>query len=597
MQPDLFYQQRIQTLEEQYKQLQGKKSLLAWLRFAAVVAIGAALYFLLPVGTGYAVITALLLAAVFVRLIFIDLKNKTAIKNNRHLRQINEAELLALAHNYYNFDDGHQYIPAAEHPYSNDLDIFGRASLFQYCNRTTSDMGGSILSSWLLHPATIPVIAQRQEAVKELSAKTEWRQQLEAYGKEQKITTVTASRLQEWLLAEPHFINNLFWKILQYAIPAIIITVIILNAEDVITNPVRNMFLLGSALIALVMAKKIAPLHMQVSKMAEELAVLADSIKHVEQTSFNAPLLQALQTKFVIENTKASIQLKELKRIVERLDLRLNPVVFIPLAIILQWDIQQAMALEKWKQRNRQNINDWFDAIGQFEALHSFAGLAFNHPEWNYPLFKDEHFYIAGTNIGHPLINAAKRVNNSISITTREELMLITGSNMAGKSTYLRSIGVNTVLAMAGAPVCASTFTLSPVQIISSMRIADNLEESTSTFYAELKKLKAIIDKVNIGEKIFILLDEILRGTNSLDRHTGSVALVKQLIKHKAACIIATHDVELAKLEDNYPNNILNYHFDVQVANDELYFDYKLKEGICTSLNASILMKKIGIEL
>ena len=168
---------------------------------------------------------------------------------------------------------------------------------------------------------------------------------------------------------------------------------------------------------------------------------------------------------------------------------------------------------------------------------------------------------------------------------------------MAGKSTYLRSIGVNTVLAMAGAPVCATTFTLSPVQIISSMRIADNLEESTSTFYAELKKLKAIIDKVNAGEKIFILLDEILRGTNSLDRHTGSVALVKQLIKHKAACIIATHDVELAKLKDSYPSNILNFHFDAQVSNDELYFDYQLKNGVCESLNASILMKKIGIEL
>ena len=175
--------------------------------------------------------------------------------------------------------------------------------------------------------------------------------------------------------------------------------------------------------------------------------------------------------------------------------------------------------------------------------------------------------------------------------------MLVTGSNMAGKSTYLRSIGVNAVLAMAGAPVCASYFSLSPVQIISSMRIADNLEESTSTFYAELKKLKTIIDKVNNKEKVFILLDEILRGTNSLDRHTGSAALIKQLIKHNAACIIATHDVELAKMKDEYPENILNYHFDVQVSNDELYFDYQLKEGICTSLNASILMKKIGIEL
>ena len=235
--------------------------------------------------------------------------------------------------------------------------------------------------------------------------------------------------------------------------------------------------------------------------------------------------------------------------------------------------------------------------LAQFEALSSLATLSFNHPKWCFPIFNQPHFFIDGRQVGHPLINAAKRVDNDILINSKGEIMLITGSNMAGKSTYLRSIGINVVLAMAGSPVCAESFGLSPVQIISSMRIADNLEESTSTFYAELKKLKTVIDLVNEGAPIFILLDEILRGTNSLDRHTGSVALLKQLIKKDAAGIIATHDVELAKLKDSYPENILNYHFDAQVSNDELYFDYKLKAGVCESLNASILMKKIGIEL
>ena len=211
-------------------------------------------------------------------------------------------------------------------------------------------------------------------------------------------------------------------------------------------------------------------------------------------------------------------------------------------------------------------------------------------------LFQD-YFFIEGKEIGHPLITKNKRVNNYIEIKHDGELMLVTGSNMAGKSTYLRSVGVNVILAMAGAPVCAKYFKVSHVQVISSMRITDNLAESTSTFYAELKKLKTIIEKVNAGEKVFILLDEILRGTNSLDRHTGSVALIKQLIKHHAAAIIATHDLELAKIKDEFPENIINYHFDVQVSNDELYFDYNLKPGVCNSLNASILMKKIGIEL
>jgi DNA mismatch repair ATPase MutS len=231
------------------------------------------------------------------------------------------------------------------------------------------------------------------------------------------------------------------------------------------------------------------------------------------------------------------------------------------------------------------------------EVLNSVSNFAFNNPGFTFPVFEESHFSLEAKNMGHPLIPAARRINNDINIDHLSEIMLVTGSNMAGKSTYLRSVGVNVILAMCGAPVCASTFRLSPVQVISSMRIADNLAESTSTFYAELKKLKTIIDKVNKGEKVFILLDEILRGTNSLDRHTGSIALLKQLIRNNTVGIIATHDVELADLKKEYPGNIVNYHFDVQVNNEELYFDYKLKEGVCTSMNASILMKKIGIEM
>jgi DNA mismatch repair ATPase MutS len=374
-------------------------------------------------------------------------------------------------------------------------------------------------------------------------------------------------------------------------------TVLILNISDVLNSYVRNYCLLAAALFALYTSKKVTPLHQQVSKMTDELEVLSDSIELIEQTHFTSAFLQNLQQQFIQQNEKASKEIHKLKKILERLDLRFNFVVFIPLDILLQWDLQQAMALEKWKQRNQKNVMQWFIALGEFEAINSLATLSFNHPEWCFPVFKEDHFFIEGKEIGHPLIQADNCVNNPLKISHTGQLMLVTGSNMAGKSTYLRSIGVNTVLAMAGAPVCAGYFCLSPVQIVSSMRIADNLEESTSTFYAELKKLKTIIDKVNNNEKVFILLDEILRGTNSLDRHTGSAALIRQLIKHNAACIIATHDVELAKMKEEYPENILNYHFDVQVSNEELYFDYRLKEGICTSLNASILMKKIGIEL
>ena len=596
MGPGEYYNGRITALNQALELLTKKRKMLAWLRFFAVTAITACCYFLLPLGLLFCVIPCILLLILFTRLIFADLSNKSSIEHTRYLLSVNEDELKALSYSYTHFPEGSEYIPK-EHYYANDLDIFGHASLYQYINRTGSEMGSGTLADWLLNPATPETILKRQEAIKELVKQPAWRQELQAYGMAKRIKHETITRLQNWFADENRFINNKFWLSIRYLVPAAIITVLVLNAADVLSNYVRNYCLLASALFALFISKKVTPLHQQVSKMTEELEVLSDSIQLIETMNFTSLFLQNLQKQFVQQNGKASTQISALKKILERLDLRFNFVVFIPLDILLQWDLQQVMALEKWKTKNHKNVIAWFKALGEMEAINSLSTVSFNHPEWCFPVLKEDHFFIEGREVGHPLIQAEKCVNNPVKIEHTGELMLVTGSNMAGKSTYLRSIGVNTVLAMAGAPVCATYFCLSPVQIVSSMRIADNLEESTSTFYAELKKLKTIIDKVNNNEQVFILLDEILRGTNSLDRHTGSAALIKQLIKHNAACIIATHDVELAKMKEEYPANILNYHFDVQVSNDELFFDYQLKEGICTSLNASILMKKIGIEL
>ena len=596
MAPGEYYKQRLALLHIYLTRLYKKKSTLAWLRFAAIIGIGACWYFLLPYGLLYLLIPGFLLLVLFTRLVFADLKNKSIIIHNRFLISINEDELKALNHAYYHSADGKEFIPKA-HFYANDLDIFGHASLYQYINRTSSEMGSSTLAAWLSQPSKPTTILERQMAIKEMATQTEWRQQLQAFGAAEKIQKTTETRLQDWFADDDRFINNKFWLIARYLIPAAMLTVVVLNITDVLNNYTRNYCLLAAALFAFYISKKVTPLHQQVSKMTDELGVLKDSIHLIEQTSFTSNYLRYLQNKFRQQNGKASSQLHKLKKILERLDMRFNIVVFIPLDILLQWDLQQVLALEKWKKQNHKNVIAWFTALGEFEAVSSLSTLSFNHPGWCFPVFTEDHFFIKGIDIGHPLIRPDKCITNPIKIEQRGQLMLVTGSNMAGKSTYLRSLGINTILAMAGAPVCARYFSLSPVQIISSMRISDNLEENTSTFYAELKKLKTIIDKVNKNEKVFILLDEILRGTNSLDRHTGSAALIKQLIKHNAACIIATHDVELAKMKEDYPDNILNYHFDVQVSNDELYFDYRLKEGICTSLNASILMKKIGIEL
>jgi DNA mismatch repair ATPase MutS len=277
--------------------------------------------------------------------------------------------------------------------------------------------------------------------------------------------------------------------------------------------------------------------------------------------------------------------------------MRLNVFVFFFLNSFLLWDARQMLALNAWKQKHTNDINNWFLAIASTEVSISIAILHFNQPNFCFPTISPTHFEFKATNLGHPLIQSNKCVSNNFSQNGTGNIALITGSNMGGKSTFLRSVGINSVLALMGAPVCATEFTIANVELMSSMRIADNLAESTSTFYAELKKLQVIIEAVKQQRKVFVLLDEILRGTNSFDRHTGSKALIQQFIKQNAVAIIATHDVELAALENQFPTAMHNYHFDVQVANEELYFDYKLKNGICTSLNASILMKKIGIEM
>jgi hypothetical protein len=594
--PFEFYTQRIQDLNTTLNKLKKRKSSFAWLRLGSIAAIIFAFYILWSLGFIYVFISAIILIFIFIKLIYADLNNQEKIDYTKTLIQINQNEIKNLEGNYFEFPDGSNHI-TKDHPYANDLDIFGRASLFQFINRTTSEQGSNQLAEYLNNPAEIDDIVQRQEAIKELSQKPLWIQDLQSFGRKEPITLSSQKRLEHWMKEPPVFSKFKPWRWLRYLLPAIILTVVGLYIFDYTTDTIFYLTLLIFAIIAYQINKVVAPIHETLTRIAAELDTLSVSIDHIEKEPFKSLLLKEIQATFLSKNQKASKSISGLKKILDKLDLRYNWPVSIPLNWLLLWNLQQILDLEKWKSAQNEKITDWYDVLANFETLLSLSTLNFNHPEWTFPTVVADYFMIRGKEIGHPLIPENKRVNNFIDIPGRDNLMLVTGSNMAGKSTYLRSIGINVVLAMCGSPVCAKDFFVSHVDIISSMRITDNLEESTSTFYAELKKLKTIIDKVNAGEKVFILLDEILRGTNSLDRHTGSKALIKQLIRQKAAAIIATHDLELAHLKEEFADNILNYHFDVQVNNEELFFDYQLKPGICTSLNASILMKKIGIEL
>lgn len=590
-----YYNDRIRQLTAILSGKIRRRNELAWLRLASILAAMIFLWQLWPVSHLIAIAAAVISVAIFFYFLSRDLLNNYEIKNTESLIRINKTEIAILQHQFTDLPDGLTYRPAV-HDYANDLDIFGNASLFQYINRTTAEQAGELLSHWLLTPSAPDTIPARQEGIKELSQKTAWRQQLQATGITNHITKATEKNISNWLQQKNKF-SAAGWKILRLVYPLITITILGLFITGFIPTSLFTLLLVVFFAISLLISKLIMPEYNLLTKITGEVETLTDSIEHIENESFTSPLLQQLQASFRGQEKKASVIINQLKKILDRFDYRFNVVVFIPLNSFLLWDLQQVLILEKWKTNNQSLVSNWYESLAGFEALSSLGNLAFNHPQWNFPVMSAHKGTFIAEEMGHPLIPADKLVRNNFSVEGTGKINLVTGSNMAGKSTFLRSVGVNTVLAMTGAPVCAGYLELYPTRIISTMRVSDNLEESTSTFYAELKKLKTIIEAVNNKENVFLLLDEILRGTNSLDRHTGSDALLRQLISQQAVGLLATHDLELAKLAEQYPANIINYHFDVQVNNEELYFDYKLKRGVCESMNASLLMKKIGIKL
>lgn len=592
-----FYSNNIAACKQLLKQLKTKSSQIAWARFVLFVTTVWSMHQLW--NSSITVIAAICCAGfiAFLWMLSLSSNNKRKQNNTLALIELNEQELEILNNNYVHRYDG-AIFKQADHSYENDLDIFGKASLYQYLNRCVSEQGKSLLAEHLLKAQSTDFILQQQEAVKELSTKTNWAQQFSAYGLANNITKSTEQKIDNWLKADNTAFTWKAWQLMVHVYSAITVASLVLYIVDVIPSNVFYPLTTMYFLFALYQSKKVHKTYTQLGKIVDEVATLQLQLKWLEEATFSSKLFNHIQSNISNNNqTKASLQILHLKQILDRFDARLNVFLFFFLNSFLLWDVRQMLALMHWKKNNKALVHHWFYAIASTEVSISLAALYFNEPQFVFPTISNTHFELNASEIGHPLIPASKRVHNSFTLNGTGKTALITGSNMGGKSTFLRSVGINTVLALMGAPVCAKAFSISNIALMSSMRIADNLAESTSTFYAELKKIQSIIEAVKAQRKVFILLDEILRGTNSLDRHTGSKALIQQLIQQNAVAVIATHDVELANLETQLPNAISNYHFDVQVSNEELYFDYKLKQGVCTSLNASLLMKKIGIEI
>lgn len=594
MSPREVYQSReaeFSTAAEQLRKLSDRLSMARLTAFAGGLVVFAVLLSF-SVITAFAILTAAL--NLFAWLV---IKYETTEKSRKRflqLAEINRLELKCLDGDFSGFKTGEEYAER-DHPYTYDLDIFGKASLFQFLCRATSRPASDRLAEYLKQPAGPEEILLRQKAIAELQPLTDWRQELMTLGYMNAGAGNDPGPLMQWFGSDDLFRKTGREKVFTGCLSLLAVTAItsvIAGLPAAILAPV----FVVNFIFYFTRFRRISRLQEQVSRSSDLLKGYSVIIKLIETRNFTSPLLQSLKSTFM-EEIAASDRIRQLSKLVGRLDYRLNVLVSAPLNLLFFADIHFCLALEKWKREHALRIPSWFSSMAEFEALASLANMAFNNPGWVYPQVTEDYFVFRAEDMGHPLIPANRRINNSFATEGAGKAIIVTGSNMSGKSTFLRTCGVNAVLAFAGAPVCASAFTISLVRLHSSMRISDSLEENISSFYAELRRLRAIISGAESDPKVFLLLDEILRGTNSDDRYTGSVALIKQLTGYGAVAMVATHDLRLAGMEQELPQAIENYHFDVKVNDEELFFDYLLTPGICSSFNASLLMKKMGIKV
>jgi len=517
----------------------------------------------------------------------------------QNLKKVNENEIDSIINRGNIYDNGAAFADE-KHYYTSDLDIFGPASLFQLTNRSATADGNTKLAGWLSVAADKPTVLQRQQAVKEFSSKNTWKLDFQAgilFAAKQDKNQV--KQLSAYLNFPLNLPGEKWLTVYCKIAPWLLVSAII---AGYFYDPLNKLaILIGLVNVGLVFSKgeHIKKTDMIAGKIGKVLGMYGKVFGRIEQGQWQSAYLNNLVATIKNEQLgSTSEQIKQLSRLIEKLNYHLNIIIGFFLNLFLLWDIRQIIAIENWKRNNEKNLEQAFEVVAEFEALLSLSSLAINYPGWCYPEIADgEGYTLSAQSIAHPLINSKNRVDNDFELNDELKIDIITGSNMAGKSTFLRTLGINTVLALCGAPVCAKCMSVSVITVISYMRIKDSLNESTSTFKAELDRLQMLLAAVSGHEKVYFLIDEMLRGTNSVDKYKGSKAVIEQLISKKGVGLVATHDLQIALLEQKYPEYVRNFYFDIQVIDGEMLFDYKIKHGECKTFNASLLLKQIGIDV
>lgn len=585
--PREFYLHRIKTFDSKAKQLQKKLQISSLARLLIFVSTLGAVY--LVKESVYSIVAVVLVgSSIFIGVLLRHTKLVYQKKKALIKKDINSIELQILDRNYSQLPSGSSFNDE-KHAYCNDIDLFGKNSFYQYSNRCCLQEGRLAYAN-LLKENSIGQIIEKQEAIKELGALPEWRQEYMATAKLIK-SEYTASGLIRWMEDYRVFLPK---KLRYIPLGFSLISGLLWISFALALIPgffLFTWFIVGLGISGIYL-QKINSLSQAITKVQDALKQHQQLLKQIQTKSFTSELLKSKRDELIRNNKDASKALLRFYRFLDALDQRNNLIVGIALNGFLLWDLRLVYNIETWIEENKKDLEIWVETMVLFDVYNSLGNFAFNHPSYHYPHLTSGKTVIKATNLGHPLLDPKESVVNDFVIK-QQQFFIITGANMAGKSTFLRTISLFIVMSNIGLPVYADYAEYNPIKLITSMRTIDSLSSKESYFYAELKRLKFIVENI-AEEQYFVLLDEILKGTNSKDKAAGSMKFVKKLVNSGVVGITATHDLSLCTIADEEPR-VKNYYFDAQIQDDELYFDYRFKEGICSNMNASFLLEKMKI--
>ena len=585
--PTTFYKERKDKLSKLLVQVKRQLWVSSMIRLTVFVLAILGIYLFYD-NSNYILLIVLIAAILF--LFLVSRHSDLNYQKNKLLAliSINETELQVLDRKFYQLPDGNEFTDRG-HFYSQDIDLFGKGSFYQYCNRTALPEGSKTLAA-LLAENNIENVIEKQEAIKELGSVAEWRQEFSAVAGLIK-TEISSASLISWLKAYQPFVPNLM-KTLPKVFSVLSLGIISLYFFNYVSGwGLLFWFFLGLGITGKYLGR-INALSQNTSNAQSSFQQYQKLILLLENMKFQALVLENEKDNILEEGIKVSQVLKQFSGMLNAFDQR-NNMLFGALANgFLLWDLRYAYTIEKWISIHGNNVERWLNTIAFFDAYSSLGNFAFNHPDYTYPEITKNDLIIEALNISHPMLDPAEGVTNNFKIS-KEEFFVITGANMAGERKFFRTISLQIVMANMGLPVCATSLLYQPIKLITSMRTVDSLTEHESYFFSELKRLKFIIDNIK-EDKYFIVLDEILKGTNSTDKAIGSKKFIEKLVSSNSTGLIATHDLSLCEVAKSL-EKVDNYYFDAAIVNDELHFDYKFKKGICENMNASFLLKKMNI--